>query len=92
MRVIAAVTAIPAVFFLFTGNIELKNWRSILLVFQDISFQSFEEVLLENTKVLAHHKKVVKIDVRQLNLVEKKSRKHEQVSLLLYLLSVKSSL
>ena len=77
---------------MFTGNIELKNWRSILLVFQDISFQSFEEVLLENTKVLAHCEKVVKIDVRQLNLVEKKSRKHEQVSLLLYLLSVKSSL
>ena len=48
----------------------------MLLKFEDISFQGFEEVLLDRAEVLAHHEKVTKIDVPKLILVGKNSRKH----------------
>ena len=48
----------------------------MLLEFEDISFQGFKEVLLDRAEVLAHHEKVTKIDVPQLILVGKNSRKH----------------
>ena len=48
----------------------------MLLELDDISFQGFEEVLLERAEVLAHLEKVTKIDVLQLILAGKNSTKH----------------
>ena len=48
----------------------------MLLEFEDISFQGFEEVLLDRAEVLAHLEKLSKIDVLQLILAGKNSRKH----------------
>jgi len=48
----------------------------MLLEFEDISLQGFEEVLLDRAEVLAHLEKLSKIDVLQLILAGKNSRKH----------------
>ena len=48
----------------------------MLLELEDISFQGFEEVLLERAEVLAHLEKVTKNDVPQLIMAGKNSRKH----------------
>ena len=48
----------------------------MLLELEDISFQGFEEVLLDRAEVLAHLEKLSKIDVPQLILARKNSRKH----------------
>ena len=48
----------------------------MLLEFEDISFQGFEEVLLDRAEVLAHLEKLSKIDVLQLILAGKNSTKH----------------
>ena len=77
---------------MFAGNIQAKDRRAVMLKLQNIKFQRFVQVRRKMVGLLAHLKKLAVRDNNEWYELSKKSRKHEQVSLLLYLLSVKSSL
>ena len=91
MGVVTTVFTIFALVFVFTGHIQAKDWRSILLKLEDINTQFQEQVWGKKTEILAHVGKSFSIRNQKQFQIDKNSMINQQVILLAAVWICKSS-